>query len=212
MDPNTHKTCPLCQQTLPLDAFGRCRDGYQPRCKSCRNQQRKERYKANQKKELEWRASYVAANPEKCAEYARQWRAANTTSDRERSRGHYQSNKGKLLSSQRQARETLADNYVRRVITGHKSYRGEDITAEHIDQVRQQILAKRAARADRAAQRARPVAKTGTEAELTDAYVRTVIKKGRRYAGEEITPEMIQAARERIQDKRRRREARAVQE
>lgn len=211
MDPTTHKTCPLCQRSLPLTEFGRLRDGYQPRCKACRNQQRKDRYNANRTQELEWRARYVAENPNKCAEYGRKWRANNSDRDRERDRNHYQANKKKVLSAQRAAREQLTDSYVRKVITGHKGYRGEEITAERIEQARQQIRQRRLDKAAAKANRDQRPARSGAESELTDAYIRRVIKKARDYAGQDITDEMIKAARERIEDKRNRRQTRAEQ-
>lgn len=93
------KTCAKCGETKALDAFNRsktCRDGYRGICKTCRAeanrgwyQQNADRHHANGRK---WKAENAEryrelarlaaqrrreADPERHAEYSRQWKQAN---------------------------------------------------------------------------------------------------------------------------------------
>jgi len=213
MDAPVTKICPCCGIEKPISEYGKLRDGIQPRCKTCRNSQRKQRYEANRTKELEWRASYVAKNAERCAEYAKQWRANNPQRRQERSRTYYQENKDLCRSSNRQnsrsARERLADSYLRKVIAGHKGYDGSPITQAQIDEVRARILRKRAERSDPALRVANNTAShVKARKELADSYLRSLIRASRDYDGGKITQAMLDTVRARILEKRQRRASR----
>jgi hypothetical protein len=211
------KVCPCCKQDKPLDQFGRLRDGYQPRCKQCRNDQRKARYNENREKELTWRAQYVTNNPDKCAAYSKEWRAKNPEKARSKSRDYYHRHKEQYrqhaLRLSREACRTLADSYVRKVIASLVGYDGHEITQVEIEHARQRIHDKRngvVTRKGASDQRQTNRAYLATDrAELSDSYVRRLIQASKDYQGGTITVEMIEQARQRILDKRDRRKQRA---
>lgn len=116
------KTCTCCKQEKPVDAFGvyahkaSGKTYRHPRCKTCRSNQRRERYVQNHDKELEWSKKHKRDFEEKNGiPYSRYFH--------------------KFV-------ETMTDGYIRRLVAA-SGVKKEDITQEMIEARRQQIRAKR---------------------------------------------------------------------
>lgn len=155
--PATTKMCALCKKELDLSMFGTSRGKPVPRCKQCRADERRQRYRENHTNELSWRRSWSKLNPEKAAAQQRRHYAKHREeillkdknkyealrTDPERYAQHLEN----VRSAARLDRENLGDGYVKKVIRLGKAYSGEDITQKMVDEARIRILAKRNKRA-----------------------------------------------------------------
>lgn len=54
-----NKECYLCAQIKPVDAFAKKRNGYDSRCKQCRNKQFKERYRKKRSAKKRYRETLI---------------------------------------------------------------------------------------------------------------------------------------------------------
>lgn len=81
------KKCPHCQQTQPLEQFGKnktTKDGLSCWCKSCQKKSDKKYYKQNQKQILTKKKRYYTDNKAEILDYKRQYR--NDNLDKEKAR------------------------------------------------------------------------------------------------------------------------------
>lgn len=102
------KTCSGCGETLPFDAFNRCKskpDGRQSRCKPCR----KAHYAANREAVIDRVRAHYAENREVIAERHRAYRRTNSEAIAESKHAWYAANREAITARRRAHRAANRD-------------------------------------------------------------------------------------------------------
>lgn len=86
------KTCTKCRIEKPVGEFHKHRSGYNPRCKVCRNEERKAYYEENREAALERERRYREANVDKIRERKRRYWEENREVVREQNQQYRKTN------------------------------------------------------------------------------------------------------------------------
>jgi len=125
------KICLKCGKEKPLNDFHKKfenKDGFNSRCKICRNEYGRKYRKKNQIKLISYNKLYREQNQDYYLKYKKKYREQNQDKIFE-----YNKKYGK------QNIDKIKDNYIKRLLYGNSGIKFQDITSELIEAKREQI-------------------------------------------------------------------------